>query len=270
MLSVRQSVPPFTLDHIHPKHRRDSIMTSVIVNFFTGHHHRHWTVESAHPIDQQLMDVVDPHNNRRKPIWATDTPDARAPAHPPTTSSQIPPRNLDLVPPATIPPRGQAQRDHVHTVPLDSDIGQQVVLNHTRAQDERTKQRKHHLTHSGMLWGHPELVIQHLWDVVKQGGGYVVWNYTDFYNHFVTWKGSYVDLLTDLKFMWRALVTAMLTIGLIEIMPLLEGLGRLLWDVFYVLRMAFGLIERTSEELFAFLTVLWDDAVSLVQRLTTG
>lgn len=235
-----------------------------------------WTVEKPDPVDQQLLSGVDPVSDRRKPILVrSDGVESRAPnQHPPPastsweymgvagTSESLPPAQ------ASVPPRGEARVPNVHVVPLDSEVGQRIVqVVEGRGQDEH-KDPKYHLTHQGMLLHAPELVLKHIWDVVKQGGGYVVWNYTDFYNHFATWTGSYTGLLTNIQFMWRALVTAVLTIGLLEILPLIEGLGRLLWDIFYVVRAAFGLIERAVDELFVFLTILWDDMASLVQKLT--
>lgn len=207
-------------------------------------------------VDQNLLSIVDPTTGHRKPIVATDTPNAFLPNKPPTSS-------VPLV--NTVPPRGEASLPNYHVVPLDSDIGQTVIRNQTRGEDEH-RNPKHHVTHQGMLTKYPALVVQHLWDVTKGMAGYVAWSYADFYNHFVTWKGSYVEMLTDVKFMWRALVTGLLTVTLIEIMPLIEGLSRLLWDIFWVLRQAFGLVERAAEELFRFLEIVWEDTESLFRR----
>lgn len=167
----------------------------------------------------------------------------------------------------TLPPAGEANKKGQHIVDLNTDIGRAVAghtHHHKRGQDEHPNP-KYHLTHLGMFQ-HPELIIKHLWDVTKGTAFYVAWNYNDFYQHFATWKGSYVDMLTNVQFMWRALVTGLLTVVLLEIFPLLESLGRLLWDIFHVIRMAFGLVERATEELFWFLSVIWNDTEEFIRR----
>lgn len=139
---------------------------------------------------------------------------------------------------------------------------------HTRGQDEHPDDPKYHVSHWGM-WMQPDLIIQHLWDVFKGAGGYVIWNYTQFYEHFVNWKdGTVTGLLGNIDFAWRALVTALLTLALVEVMPLIEGMGRLLWDIGYVLKGAFGLAETAVNEIFTFLSVVWRDIESVIERFT--
>lgn len=173
--------------------------------------------------------------------------------------------------PHTSVPTNQPNKDHVHVVPLDDlirdtqDVLSSLNHGHTRGTDEHPSNPKHHLTHWGMIKS-PVLVINHLWDVFRRSGAYVVWNYTEFYNHFAHWTGSYTGLLTNVQFVWRAFVTLLLTICAVEVLPLIEGLGRLLWDIFYVIRSAFGLVERFADELFMFLTVVWDDTAALIGR----
>lgn len=167
---------------------------------------------------------------------------------------------------APLPPAGSAEAKEKNIVDLNPDIGKSVIEAQARAQDKIDHPKKgQHVDHMAMV-KHPGLILKHLWDVTKGTAGYVAWNYNDFYQHFATWKGSYMDLLGDVKFMWRALVTGLLTVVLLEVFPLLESLGRLLWDIFHVIRMAFGLVERATEELFWFLTVIWNDTEEFIRR----
>ena len=243
------------------------------VENWLGIPNRSWSLNprAANPSDLQLLrqppsssPLPDGATGHRVPILAVPSDPVRTQL--PNELNSLP-LNLQVVTPRnTVPPRGDGGSvPNYHVVPLSGDIGKMVALHESRGQDEHDNP-KHHVTHQAMLFRAPELIIQHLWDVFKRGGGYVVWSYTDFYNHFTTWKGSYVDLLTDVRFMWRSFVTVLLTITLVEILPLIEGLGRLLWDIFEVIRSAFGLVERAVEELFLFLSIIWNDTEALVRR----
>lgn len=116
---------------------------------------------------------------------------------------------------------------------------------------------------SHSLWEHvvrdPRYVVDRLWHLVTGTVGYVVWNYADFVEQFRSWNGTLPGLLTHVGLLWRTLVTVVLTLGLLELGPLVDGLSRLLAEVGTVLAGVFHLSVRATEELWALLALLWRD-----------
>lgn len=56
---------------------------------------------------------------------------------------------------------------------------------------------------------------------------FIVRDYVDFFHELATYNGSWSHLFGNIHFLYRAIVTALITIGLIEIAPLLEIIGQM-------------------------------------------
>ena len=115
---------------------------------------------------------------------------------------------------------------------------------------------------------HLDTIVPAVYDAIKRAVGYVIWNYEDLYNQFRLWDGSPLNLFRDMHFVWRCMVSAVITLGLIEIVPLLESLFSLWWDFMSLVYHAFVFAGHAVSEVIHFLVLLWDDADALWFKLT--
>lgn len=191
-------------------------------------------------------------NNGNPPPTVTDTPSVR-PALTPTSITNFV---------GTIPgiPGGPGT-----ILPLNADNS--ALYDITR--DHSLKSNDFGLSHWDMLF-HPGTIVTHIYDVVKGFGSYVVWNYQDFVEQFRTWNGTWTGLLEHTALVWRMFVTAVITIGIIELSPILASLWTILGELVEVLLTIFRWATGVTMEAFHLMGILWDDVVSIVQRLTVS
>ena len=113
------------------------------------------------------------------------------------------------------------------------------------------------------LTHHPDQAFALLWGYARQAVGWVVWNYTDFFQQLQAWDGTWFGLVGHMGLLWRGMVVALLTMGLIEIAPLLEALASWLRIAFDVIRTVFHLAGEALDELWYLLQRLWTDLTHL-------
>lgn len=202
-------------------------------------------------VHRQPVLLTTVNNGLPPPPVTTDTPSSR-PTLPPNSITNFQP-NIPGIPggPATV-------------LPLNKDTSALYeIKDHTLVSNDFG------LSHWDMLF-HPGTIITHIYDVVKGFGSYVVWNYQDFVEQFRTWNGTWTGLLEHTALIWRMFVTAVLTIGIIELSPILASLWTILGELVEVLLTIFRWATGVSMEAFHLMGVLWDDVVSIVQRLTAS
>jgi hypothetical protein len=73
-------------------------------------------------------------------------------------------------------------------------------------------------------------VLGFLWDVLVWSGGYVVFTYEDFITEWSSWDGSWMGVLSPYR-LWRTIVTAAVSIGLVLSLPFVESLMSITWMV---------------------------------------
>lgn len=110
--------------------------------------------------------------------------------------------------------------------------------------------------------------VENLYLVIKKILGYVWWSYEDFVEQWRTWDGSAVSLLKDTHRIWRTIVTGFLTLGLLEIVPLLESVFHIWWGFMELVYYAFEFLGTGITEFFHFLWLVYDDAEWLWFKLT--
>lgn len=115
---------------------------------------------------------------------------------------------------------------------------------------------------------HLDTIIPAIYEGIKSVVGYVIWNYEDLYNQFQKWDGSPLNLFQDMHFLWRGMVSAIITLGLIEIVPILESLVSLWWDFMGLVYHSFVFLGNAVSEAFHIIATLWDDADNLWFKLT--
>ena len=111
----------------------------------------------------------------------------------------------------------------------------------------------------------PMNVIEKLWITTRMAVGWVVWNYTDWVSEFSNWDGTWTGLLTRSHLIWRSMVVGLLTLGLLEIAPLLDVVARWIGMIFELIRVAFRLGSEGVEELWTLVVRVYEDIVSLVR-----
>lgn len=112
---------------------------------------------------------------------------------------------------------------------------------------------------------HPVDFLRQLFEYTKQGMGWVVWNYRDFFQQLQQWDGSWLGFTRLSGLMWRGLVVGLLTVGFIEIAPLMSAVATWLRLVFDFMRGALGLVGAAVDELWELLYRLYVDIFSFVR-----
>ena len=117
-------------------------------------------------------------------------------------------------------------------------------------------------------WTHvvhgPMNVLEKVWITTRMAVGWVVWNYTDWVSEFSKWDGTWTGLLTESHLIWRSTVVGLLTLGMLEVAPLIEILIRWFGMMFELMRVAFRLGAEGLEELWYLLGRVYEDLKSLI------
>lgn len=120
----------------------------------------------------------------------------------------------------------------------------------------------------GMWWVEvvhgPMNIIEKVWLTLRMVGGWVVWNYTDLMEQFQRWDGTWFGLVRHTHILWRASVVALLTLGILEVAPLLEMITQWVGMLFELVRFTFSLAGSAVEELWYLLSRVYDDLTGLV------
>lgn len=154
--------------------------------------------------------------------------------------------------PLFIPPNTQ----HAQFVPL---MDQNQVASHITGIDQIVPTHPtSHLTHMGMF-SNPGLIVHHIWSVIHATFGYIIWNYEDFVIQFQSWDGSVNGLIQHVGLLWRTMITIVLTLGILELGPFIDGLSRIFMEIGELIMFMFRLVETTANEMWYFLNVLWED-----------
>lgn len=122
----------------------------------------------------------------------------------------------------------------------------------------------HHLGYT--LTHHPIDFAKQLWDYTRRGMGWVVFQYTDFIDHLRHWDGSWISFTQTIGLLWRGAIALALTVGIVELSPLLQALGTWLRLVYDFIRGALGLVGEALDVLWYLLERLWYDITSYLGR----
>lgn len=210
---------------------------------------------------QGRLNMMGPDGVHRQPLLLTTVGNGNPPTIPvpaPTTGGPSSVSNYVPVPP--IP----GVRTPATVLPLNDDTSALYLVN-----EQTLKSNRISMGYWDMIL-HPSTILPHMYDVLKGIGSYVVWNYQDFVEQFRSWNGTWMGLLEHTGLVWRAFVTAFLTLGLIEIAPILGSLWTILLQLGEVLATVFRWATGVSLEAFHLIGVLWDDMVYMVRKLTSS
>ena len=116
------------------------------------------------------------------------------------------------------------------------------------------------------LWSGEGNIIDKLWTLTKRVVGGIVWNYTDWVDQFRLWDGTWRGLIVHSHLLWRTVVVGFLTLGILEIVPVIEALGRWLYYFYEFLRMVFGLTGDALSEMGSLVLKIYDDIRYLFDR----
>lgn len=126
----------------------------------------------------------------------------------------------------------------------------------------------HPLVPAPSLFTHPSLLLERIWEVLESVVKGIFNSYYDFFSYFSQWDGSLGGFFFNFHLIWSTVVVLLVTWGLIELAPLMEGLWTILKSVGYFVNKAFGLGEVIAEEIWHFLGVLWKDVEKIFRMLT--
>ena len=120
----------------------------------------------------------------------------------------------------------------------------------------------------GMLFStDPRQILHSIWSIISSTFGYVIWNYEDFARQFQSWDGSVNGLLRHMGLLWRTMITIFITLGILELGPLIDGLSRIFMEIGELVVFMFRLVETTANEMWYFLNLLWEDLMIPVKWL---
>lgn len=128
------------------------------------------------------------------------------------------------------------------------------------AQGEVRDNVLHPFQHLGYtMTHHPVEFMELLVDYLKRGAGWVVWNYQDFFQQLQQWDGSWLGFTRLTGLMWRGMMVALITVGIVEVAPLLQSLGTWMRLVFDFVRGFLGLVGSAVDELWYLLQTIVED-----------
>lgn len=193
-----------------------------------------------------LESVPDSTGHRQPVLMSTDLANKDYPSNMTSSSSS------GVAVPLFIPPNTQ----HAQFVPL---IDQNQVASHITGLDQIVPVNQQSLlTHVGMF-SHPQLIVDHIWTVFKSTFGYVIWSYEDFVIQFQAWDGSVGGLMHHVGLIWRTMITIVLTLGILELGPFIDGMSRIFMEIGELIAFTFRLVETTINEMWYFMNLLWQD-----------
>lgn len=114
----------------------------------------------------------------------------------------------------------------------------------------------------------PLQLLGQLIEGLKTAVGYILWNYIDFGEQFRRWDGTLWGLVHGTHLLWRSLVTVAITLGLLELGPLLEALAQWIRLFVDLIRTAFNLTVEAVEMVWYVLGRIWDDLAQMAGKLT--
>ncbi len=154
----------------------------------------------------------------------------------------------------------------VHLLPLDEQNTQMYLI----SQQTLVSTDSSHTMKPWDLVKNPQHVLKLIYRALIDTGKYVVWNYVDFVEQFRTWNGTWLGLLQHTGLVWRSFVTLFLTLGIVEAAPILMALWNILSNLMEVFYTLFRWTYETIDELLYLMEVLWNDAMSIVGRITSS
>lgn len=107
-----------------------------------------------------------------------------------------------------------------------------------------------------------------IWQAMESTFGYILFTYQDLYVQLSQWNGSWVSLVKNVNLIWRVGVTTLVTMGLIEIVPFLSSLSRLLIEIGDIIWAMGSLFWSGLEEMGSLLSLIWDDTMDIIRRVT--
>ena len=110
----------------------------------------------------------------------------------------------------------------------------------------------------------PMSLLEKIFITTRMSVGWVVWNYTDWVQQFSKWDGTWRGLVLHTHILWRTVVVGLLTLGILEIAPLLELLTRWVGMMFELIRVAFHLVTDAVEELWYLFDRIYTDLRELM------
>lgn len=116
-------------------------------------------------------------------------------------------------------------------------------------------------------WNDPGAWLEGLWVVVKDAGGYVLWNYTDFVRQWQLWGAGTHELAGIFRPLWRTLVTVVMTWGIVEIATVVETLWDVLRLIWQVLTRLFAMTEDVASLLWNILVRIGDSVLMVWSRV---
>lgn len=111
-------------------------------------------------------------------------------------------------------------------------------------------------------------LVDDIYRALKTTFGYVLFTYEDLYNQLMLWDGKVTSLLTNVHFLWRMAVTGIVTIGILEIVPLLESIFSVWWDLMELIYHFFEFLGSAVQEVVYGIRILYDDVDALWFKLT--
>lgn len=181
------------------------------------------------------------------------------PPHHPSTAPFVPPSTKNIV------PLGPEQVVHME------DRGRVVS-----GQNPENMTRCPFINLSWKLHRDPGHLFYVLWDITKKTVTWVVWNYEEFYRlmthapivqHWYNLQGEVDRVVWLSEVVWRGIIVAGITWGLINITPLLVALTE--WFTLFVrfLRSAFGLVGKALSDVLYVVERIYEDIRSILTSL---
>lgn len=208
-------------------------------------------------VGEHITHTVVPHDHLDVPKYTHDG-HRLLKVHPGTTSIHVAekdhPTDISIANNNNLLAPYVSKNRYGYIVPLkDTHKGSSFIVG-----DNVVKSNPSFMTHAGMITD-PRQLINHLWGLMTSSFNYVVWDYSDFVAQFSTWDGTMLGLMSHMNLIWRTMITVLITIGLIELVPVTEAMVRVLTEFGYIMKLAFNLGVSIMEEVWSILSMVMTD-----------
>lgn len=227
--------------------------------WFNDAHSRAMNRETPFQTEVRLLESVPDTTGHRQPILMSTN---LANKDYPTPTSMMS-NTGGVAVPLFVPPNTQ----NAQFVPL---VDQNQVASHIAGLDSIVPVIPQSYVNQWGMLSDPRQILHHLWTVTNATFGYVIWNYQDFAHQFQSWDGSINGLLHHMGLLWRTMVTILLTLGILELGPFIDGLSRIFMEIGELIVFVFRLVETTASEMWYFLNILWEDLMMPVKWMMSS
>lgn len=105
-------------------------------------------------------------------------------------------------------------------------------------------------------------MVRDIWNMLGSAVKYIEFSYADLYRLLTTNHGSWLNIVHDVDVLYRLIITALITVGILQIAPLLQLVFSLARSIFDIIVFTYQTSVSSARELWNVLMNIYDDLVN--------